>query len=1334
MAAYISRRLSVTDKNKNKVEYSDTEFFAINAPLIVLGEPGAGKSKLVKQFAKASASKVINASTVESLSVIEMKVHPSKIIIDGIDEITAYNKGTPINQILAKIPQDRPPNFVLTCRAIDWQDTVNSLIIHQKWNKKPIIGRLLPLNSQEIVEFVNVNGQGLKGEAFIKEATQHDVIDLLKNPQYLEMLLNTVQKNGWPATRSELFKNASLALIQEANETHSSINRTHLDPQKSMKAAGFIFAQLLFSGKSSICIEGNRSPELPKVTDLAGGDSDEEIIRQALSTKVFRVSGENMLEPCHRTIVEFLAANWIANSLNNQLSLRRLESLLYGNRHIVPTALRGLYAWIASLYPARTKEFIGRDPYGFLRYGDPSKLTIQQSRYLLKCLENMAQVDPYFRSEDWHSTFGKGLAKPELRDDFVRIISNLSSPYQLTQILVESIRGDHFTNLISDELKALILDSSIAYSVRRAAIYALNDCEKQPNWLQMVDILKNTADKYSIRAALDIIKEKTNIFSGNTIANVLIVADESKESRRHMGLDFGVESKMSSRQLEDCLHALSQYQSIHNGIPRKGYRNPTDRIFIFLRELLGRGAPPNTSTILNWLQSTNRHSYRKSNWDEFAKGYFSEHIELRQAMQSEVLKNARDEKEYRQQLLFNLKANHPALQLQEDDIILLLDSVMASKHQNSDWFIRWRHLVDFIKNYIGFTGSAFKHAKQQAEQQPELMKQLIELEQVPKHDFEEEKNARTQKRMENMRRETQEIHKSYEQIQNELITGQNLMALEEVANAYLGDHYYVPVDKTGIDGVAELVGDKALDAALEGLKTTIRRDDVPSARQLIEIHATNRRPSHFEPILLAYCAHISLSGQSLTDIPLGIQRSALAACRWGIKPFNELMSDVQRQLEEIVFAIKDSKACFVRDTIEPYLDHGEKIIPGLSRISEKQEFSDIAGELAIEWLKKYRRLSNSTLQELLTAAIFPTTGNELILLIREHMKNKQWESEEQRGNWMEMAFLMDYEHHRDQLDSYASEGSDRLWSFMTKVTPVADKSTYWPKLNAEQNYFLIAKFALFWPIVDNPRSGLVGERDPWDANQFIYKRIDALAACQSDQAEKLLKGLTELEGLHEGYLSGIKHAYAQNIRKRAEESKEVLPLDQIQNILLQGEPADHDDLQALLIDELEALQDRIRNSATNEILPYWDGDTPHNENYCRDRIAAGLNPYLERKNVRTDPEGAMPDNKRCDLLCTHDFKDVTIEIKGQWHPDIWDAASEQLENYTKEYQAKGRGIYLVLWFGYLEPNHGKNPRGWENQSLPKTIDEMRNLLSKRYKGISEKTKIFVLDASKPRRN
>ena len=693
------------------------------------------------------------------------------------------------------------------------------------------------------------------------------------------------------------------------------------------------------------------------------------------------------------------------------------------------------------------------------------------------------------------------------------------------------------------------------------------------------------------------------------------------------------------------------------------------------------------------------------------------------------MKSAKNEKEY-QNILFDLGYNNPPFSFRQSDIILQMHEIIAKKHQFADWAMYWRHLVHLAKIQNDFTDSLKKFALKQAEQYPELNEQMVQLTHQLEHGYDKKQREYERQQDEARKLKRQEIQNSYENIASELEIGEHLSGLSNIAKAYLGRYSDLTEFSDPEDRVLNLVGSKIAPMAFAGLNAAMQRDDIPTARQITELQANEQKTFFFEHILIAYCAMVLRSGKSLSDIPLEILRSTLAACHWDLDFRDDLTFELQTQLEEIVFARKESKESFIRDTIEPYLNAGTSHVLGLWGIVRKEKFSDIAGPLAIEWLKKYAQLSNDSLRDLLIAAISYNCGPELVALIRDKVYKNTWNDKEQRGTWIGTAFLVDFEHHINVLTAYADEGKEHLWPLRDMAFPDRANTEYWPKLDEEQNHFIIIKFGTLWTPEPLSSDGIVGDRNAWQAYQFIQERIRDLSANLSDRAEILLKGMINTKRL-DGYQDYIKHVYAQQTRSRAEESKKVPSLSEVRNILLKDEPVNHDDLQALLIDELTELQDRIRNSPTNEILPFWNSDNPHEENYCRDRIASGLTPYLDRFSVRVHTEGTMPDSNRCDLLCTHKMKDVPIEIKGQWHPDIWKAASNQLLDYSKEYRAKGRGIYLVLWFGYLGLKHPKNPRGWKNQPYPKTLSEIEVLLSKKYDGISEKTKIFVLNVSRP---
>ena len=82
------------------------------------------------------------------------------------------------------------------------------------------------------------------------------------------------------------------------------------------------------------------------------------------------------------------------------------------------------------------------------------------------------------------------------------------------------------------------------------------------------------------------------------------------------------------------------------------------------------------------------------------------------------------------------------------------------------------------------------------------------------------------------------------------------------------------------------------------------------------------------------------------------------------------------------------------------------------------------------------------------------------------------------------------------------------------------------------------------------------------------------------------------------------------------------------------------------------------------------------------------------------PEGHLAQDKRADIICTVGELMLPIEVKGQWHAELWSAAEGQLASrYATDWRAGGWGIYLILWFG-LGAGTRRNPKA-PPQGTPK---------------------------------
>ena len=640
MSNYINRRIEATS-NFVKQEYSDEQFFdlARDNPLIILGEPGAGKTELLEFAAKKFNSKRRSASAL--LSSNSPSDEQNIPIIDGIDEITAYaNNAPPINQILNKIPKNQ--YFILSCRAADWQNALNENIITENWKKKAVVGTIMPFAEYEIIEFINKNGSGQDGYKFFTEAKRRDMSGLLINPQNLSLFLTVVAANGWPNSRMTLYKDATQILAKENNKLHRSINQQGSAPEKLLEAAGFIFAQLLLSGNSGVHREDRDVNSYPHLTNFSTDDYTSNLIKETLSTNLFRAAGVNCLEPCHRTVAEFLAAQWLAKALNKQsdvskLSCTRLETILYDDNYFVPSALRGLHAWLVTLCATLPAEFIKRDPYGLYRYGDPNNLSDLQAEYLLDGLIELTERDPYFRANDWQAFVAKGIARNSLRNEIVTIIQKHETHGHLAVFLLDAMKGDEFVDSITDELLELVRDNNQSPSMREVIVQTLADSQQTLDWNNIVATFYQTGDDDSLYVALRIIYSQAKLFSSAEIAKILIqfmTIKHTHQEARYFKIPYGFENKLSPIQLEEVMEALLKNYPLKRNMPEE-----LRIIFLdFLYGLLQHQPLPSADKIWRWLEYFDTIPVIGTNWNYYSKKFFNQNSEYRQTIQAEAIK------------------------------------------------------------------------------------------------------------------------------------------------------------------------------------------------------------------------------------------------------------------------------------------------------------------------------------------------------------------------------------------------------------------------------------------------------------------------------------------------------------------------------------------------------------------------------------------------------------------------------------------------------------------------------------------------------------------------
>jgi len=150
-----------------------------------------------------------------------------------------------------------------------------------------------------------------------------------------------------------------------------------------------------------------------------------------------------------------------------------------------------------------------------------------------------------------------------------------------------------------------------------------------------------------------------------------------------------------------------------------------------------------------------------------------------------------------------------------------------------------------------------------------------------------------------------------------------------------------------------------------------------------------------------------------------------------------------------------------------------------------------------------------------------------------------------------------------------------------------------------------------------------------------------------------------------------------------------------------------------IVEEIEVAQTKLKGEDIDQVRDFWTDDgIPRDENRSRDRLAAMIGPELHRYDINRITEADMPQGKRADLAFGHGQMQLPMEVKGQWHNDVWDAAMSQLDQkYLIDWRSQNRGIFCVLWFGDQQSKTGRRLKSHpDGLKSPSTAEEMKSMI------------------------
>jgi len=1316
-STYIRRRLWYVDL-RDPISVEQDFLRSDSRSLVVLGEPGMGKSTLLAQLSDIDGFTVCPARKLIITPDPKLLIAgASTLVVDALDEVSAQGEGDAVDLVLRRLAELGLPRFILSCRVADWRSATALQSIADFYDYRPLELHLEPLTRNDAIEFLAAKLGDGKAVETIDHLEARGLKGLWSNPQTLELVGKVTEKGKLPQSKGELFADATKLLRAEHRREKASSRLARLPEAEVLNAAGAGFAALILTGKDAmsrdVLLEEGDAP-IAELSVLPGAHR----INDVLDSRLFEARSTDRFSYAHRAIGEFLGARWLASQADTPRKRRRLFEL-FNSQALVPASLRGIHAWLAWHSTALANQIISADPMGVVEYGDADALSPAQGRTLLNALYALSRDNPRLR--EWSEYRAGGLVQLTLLPEVREVLSNRDVEFGLRLLVLQTLKGSGLLSELREKLWALLLDDKEVFALRSEAGDRLAELELSADWPDVLRQLIQQKSDNSVRLASELMDEVGyERFSDALVLDVIMA--NLQRSERSIGVFYRFERNLPSERLDALLNGIAgavralgdrQGSSTDEAIVDRNTAI-NDLTFALLNRRL-TGPPPDPSVLWYWLSTFARQAgLSKESRTAVAKALEADDA-LRRAVQRHVLIEQHSEENIWRRS-FRMGERSYGLRLREDDICVLLEQLNPEDP-------RWRELVELTRHGPNEGASVRAAAARFAKSSKDNQNWLAQLAEprIPQWRIEQEEKERqrTAKRQAEWER-----HRTDFGGRIDAIRAGDYGGVVNPAKAYLKLFHDVGDEATDGPGrIEEWLGRNLRDAALTGFEAfLIKEPPLPTASDIAASYSEGRRWEAAFVIVAALAERVR-TGRGFDDLP----DERLMA---GYFELTHVQYDENSGIDGLAKQLADQLRkrgqweTAQRVYFEPALKAGLQHVSGLYALMQGSDDAELADRLGAEWLKKFPAMSGDAEVEIIDRLLKSSAGRTALCTLLPSRLNMDI-NDQRRSVWAAVGLIVDFETTCVQIEAAGKIDDKLFWDLRARLGNRHSAASTAP-LGVKQLSWAIRTFRPKFPYTGWPIGGTWGDSNAWDATDFLRALINRLGDQTTPAATEALVALRDAS--EDGYTIHLRAALAEQKRKRVEAEWIAPDLPTVSAAVMDRAPTTAAQLQAVLLEELVSVQDKIGGSDVDWYKDFFLGTAPRDEETCRDTILKmfGELPF----GIRAFPEGHLGDDKRCDILCTLDGMMVPIEIKGQWHKDLWTAADRQLDLlYTNDWRAE-RGIYVVLWFGRDSSKAPRKPP--LGIAPPNTAKSLRSALAAQSATTREgRTEIIVLDLVRP---
>lgn len=1321
MNDYVGRTLSYLSDKGEIEQIDDGALTLLDRPMIILGEPGMGKTYLLRQIAQEPGWGFRSAASfVAHPDPASLVPTGHRLVIDGLDELSAAQESDPVYRVLGQLIRAGCPPFILSCRAADWRGAVARQDISEEYGAAPIELTLNPFTEEKAISYLTPRLGAERASDVVAYLDDKGIPDLWGNPLTLNLFGEVAERqNDLPETRAKLMRAATEIMWNERSDRHDGSPLSNMDGDTALLAAGAAFAAYVLTGSEAIALKPSSAGltgvlPISELQALPEGNAARVLVGSRLFSRI--TEEEDRFKPVHRSVAEYLGAHWLSAKAKDELARERVLAMMTIDSG-VPASLRGIHAWLAQ-DGAFALRVIETDPYGVLRYGDPDDLSVSEGRALLKALKTLERTNPYFRAEDWGNHSAKGLTHLELLDDVRAILVDEDTSFHLRTLLLGAIKGSDLAAALAGDLHRMIQSKpgEYGYGERHAAAQAVIALDKSStDWPAVIASLINAGDEDSTRLALEIMDDVgfeligSSLVARAVLAHLGLLDDGSAEEieRSTTGTLYLVARNLPGTMVADVLDAIAAHVS--PGDVDADYREHAE-LADTLSRLISRQleiAPPAPLVLLKWLRvAPGRHGYSRDDQERLAK-FIQNAAELRRAIQRHVIFVETDHNSAWGRIWRLSDVNGAFALSAEDAVHFLLEMDAAADHTDTA-NDQWRDLAAFARRSDGRAREIIEAARLYAVGHPDLETFLEDLQkpQAPP-EWQVKEDARRDAAAAKRKAAWAQHRKDFTANLAAVRAGE-LRWSHPIAQAYLGLYRDMEREAAPADRIGHWLGPEVQEAGLEGLEAVLHRDDLPTLEQIAQSYAESKRWNFVHPMIAGVVERV-MSGRGIEDIATDVLlsvRIALDNEHLGERIDQEAVTgglDASLRRDPAIYER------YIRLLIEPSLIRRCNHITGLYGFIRSADDRPLAVRLAAEWLERFDALPVGVEGELIY--VLTDAGAYDVLRAAANARAAAgYDTDERRRAWLAVGLICDFEKTRSLVEPIPESERTFLWFLRDIFRGGRHDDGPVPNVGPAVWGWIVAQFRSLWPYRERKSGVSSGDTNDWDATELLRGLINRLASDTSAAAADVLAGL--IAGAQDGYTPHLLHAADQQRRARREISFPGVSLDRLRDVVRTQVPKTSDDLLAIIRHTLARVQAELNGNDTDSIVKYWrDDGQPRNEDRCTDALAEDVARLLPDLGIMRVPQADMPNGKIADLLYMVGAAGLPIECKGQWNPKLWTAAGDQLDAfYVRDWRVQDRGVYLVYWFGADVAANFKLRAPPARGAKPETPEQLRDAL------------------------